>query len=164
MYTEDEIKKANKTCRDNRAVGINAIVPRIIKEMFSPKDQLTFLDYGAGKNAIHTMDLRKEGYDVTAHDFGKNFTKGIHDPNALKKKYDVVFLSNVLNTQCSENMLVETMGEIWTCLKHDGAAIVNYPNAPRLTNFSTEKMEKYLSTVFNVSKIPNKNVIWKLSL
>ena len=60
MYTEDEIKKANKTCRDNRAIGTNAIVPRMIKEMFSPKDQLTFLDYGAGKNAIHTMELENK--------------------------------------------------------------------------------------------------------
>ena len=100
--SEEDIKVANLTSRNKGAVGEQAIVPKWIEENVNKKSSI--LDYGAGKSAQHTERLSNEGYNVTAYEFGDNVNPNIHDVNALDKKYDVVYASNVLNVQNSEEI------------------------------------------------------------
>lgn len=136
-FTEKEIKIANATSRSNGASAINsdgairAIVPNFIFKNIEKYRDKTILDFGAGKDAIHTKWLRDNGLNVTAYDFGENCIEGIHDKNALNKRYDVIFASNVLNVQSSEEMMDATLCQIYKTLKKGGKFIFNYPASPR---------------------------------
>ena len=135
MFTMEEVRIANATSRSNGASAknkdgsIRAIVPKYVAEHVSKEDSI--LDYGAGKGALHTKWLREEGFDVTAWDFGDNFIDGVHEKDALSRKYDVVFASNVLNVQSSLNMFLETLSQMYDSLKPGGTLICNYPASPR---------------------------------
>lgn len=83
-YTPDEVEIANRTSRSRGAVGKRAIVPRLVPQYASQSD--TILDFGAGKDAVHALDLREQGYNVTAYEFGSNVDSKLHDMDALKKK------------------------------------------------------------------------------
>ena len=124
----EHIEIANKTSRANGMIGKNALVPKFVKQIVS-KDQ-TILDFGAGKHAMHTQELRSKGYNITAYDFGNNVTE-LHDPNALNKKYDVVFASNVLNTLSTVEDIEQTVSQMINCVEEDGILIVNIPASPR---------------------------------
>jgi 16S rRNA A1518/A1519 N6-dimethyltransferase RsmA/KsgA/DIM1 with predicted DNA glycosylase/AP lyase activity len=125
-FTEDEIREVNKTCKGG-FVGKRCIVIRWIEQNIPSSSNLTFLDYGAGKKALQTMQLREKGYNVTAYEIGKNFNSDIHDINALDKKYDLVYASNVLNVQKDLNMLIKTLEEIKSL---EGIFIYNIPKSP----------------------------------
>ena len=135
MFTMEEVRIANATSRSNGASAknkdgsIRAIVPKYVAEHVSKEDSI--LDYGAGKGPLHTKWLREEGFDVTAWDFGDNFIDGVHEKDALSRKYDVVFASNVLNVQSSLNMFLETLSQMYDSLKPGGTLICNYPASPR---------------------------------
>ena len=92
----------------------------------------SILDFGAGKLALQTRYLADNGFeDVTAYDFGSNLNDGIHDPDALSKRYDVIMVSNVLNVSSSEDMLRETLEDIRKACKPGTVIVCNYPGSPR---------------------------------
>jgi hypothetical protein len=104
LFREEDMAIANATSRSRGAVGAKAVVPKAARELIQEGDRV--LDFGAGKDAMHTKMLREEGFDVTAHEFGDNQKPGIHDPEALEKgPYDLVYASNVINVQNSDEML-----------------------------------------------------------
>lgn len=108
-----------------------------------------YLDYGAGYLAMHTAWLRSFGLNVTAHDFGRNFVVGTHDPRALASTYDVVFASNVLNVQGTERALRQTICELSLATDLEGQAIMNWPKSPRkLKTLKRDRLMLYLNTVF----------------
>ena len=162
--SEEDIKVANLTSRNKGAVGEQAIVPKWIEENVNKKSSI--LDYGAGKSAQHTERLSNEGYNVTAYEFGDNVNPNIHDVNALDKKYDVVYASNVLNVQNSEEILNTTLKEISDALNENGYAIVNLPTTPRKGFYEgltpsqgvvslEEKLRDYIGDIQRVGGIPS---------
>lgn len=140
-YTEDEIKKATRSCRTRGCIGARALIPQMVPQYAKKSDHI--LDYGAGKEAIHARSLRTRGYHVTAHDFGENFKKGVHDPTALKHRYDLVYASNVLNVQSNQRMLERTLDEILHVLKAGGIFLCNYPTSPRYVEVDGEILSTY---------------------
>lgn len=163
--TEEEIKIVNKTCRDNKVIGQNAIVPRVVEEFFSePANRLYYplvLDFGAGKNLIHARRLRELYRDISvfAYDIGDN-----HTPYHLTRKqiiaaspFSLVYASNVLNVQPSMEALVETIEFIR--LLCGGVAIVNYPVKPRKLDVDKDELVAILEQYFvKVTKL-DKNII-----
>ena len=127
--TLDYYRLVNATSRSSGAVGSLAIVPRVVPAYARKSDKI--LDFGAGKDAVQTMGLRAQGYDVTAYEVGGNFNPFIHDKNALNTKYDVVYCSNVLNVQPTRRYLDLLLTTIKKVLKRDGLLIANYPSGPR---------------------------------
>lgn len=165
MATPEEQEIAQKTSRNLGAVGAKAIVPKIVRQ-YANKDKDVILDFGAGKAASHTLSLRDEGYNVTAYDFSQSEH---HDPTALKRKYTMVFASNVLNVQGSEDMLMnDTLIPISRVLKTGGRFIGNLPSSPLkgLYNGLTYKeainlLESKLREVFSdVKKLEGSTPIW----
>jgi hypothetical protein len=134
VVSEEDIAIANATSRSSGAVGEKAVVPRVVASMVDKAQSI--LDFGAGKDAMHTQRLRGEGFDVTAYEFGSNINPALHDANALNRDYDVVYASNVLNTQNSDAMLEATIEQINSALKEGGTAIVNLPGSPRKGAYS----------------------------
>ena len=146
-FGEEETRIATRTARGAGVVGATAVVPRWVGENV-PKSK-KILDFGSGPPARHTMALREKGYtNVTAHEFGDNVQKGVHDPKALSKKYDVVFASNVLNVQSSEAMLKRTLKQICGSVKKDGLAVFNYPKEPRKAGLKVATVAGAIAEVF----------------
>ena len=152
MMTIEEIRIANATSRSNGASAknkdgsIRAIVPRYISSFVSKKT--TILDFGAGKDAIHTKWLKEQGFNVTAYDFGDNCVEGIHDKDALKKQYKVIMASNVINVSSSSTMLLETLKQIYDSLEYGGTLIMNYPASPRKMNLTATELEHIIESIF----------------
>lgn len=154
MFTMEEIRIANATSRSNGATAmykdgtIKAIVPNFVRKNISK--QRSILDFGAGKDAVHTKWLKDQGFqNVTAYDFGKNCINGVHDANALTRQYDIVFASNVLNVSSSSTMLFETLKQIHRCLMPGGEFICNYPSSPRKAAFDTAYIKSAIEIVFD---------------
>jgi hypothetical protein len=62
---------------------------------------------------------------VTAHDY--HAKPGIHDPDALKRRYHVVIASNVLNVQDSPRQLATSLNDIANSVDPAGGfAIANF--------------------------------------
>lgn len=100
------------------------------------QDGDTVLNFGAGKVnrdgvVPHSEVLRAMGARVTDYDFPGNQADGVHDPDALQRKYDIVMASNVMNVQQSAPMIAATLGSISRVLKPGGFAVFNYPKTPR---------------------------------
>lgn len=155
MFTKDEIRIANATSRTNGASAKNkdgsvrAIVPRYVAEYINKEESV--LDFGAGKDAVHTKWLRDQGFDIVAYDFGDNVIEGLHDKNALSKQYKVIMASNVLNVQSSMNMLWGTLRQIYDSLEYGGKLVCNYPSSPRKMNLTVSALEHILKAFFNGS-------------
>lgn len=152
----EQVLKANRTSRNWKTTAID----QVIRNLISKKDRV--LDFGAGKNAIQALRLQEEGYRVTAYDFGWNLNPEIHEPHALRRKYDVVYASNVINVQSSLDMLQETLSQVLGVLKSSGKFVANYPKEPRMLGFSEERMLKELKKHFqSIERYPGtKNIIW----
>lgn len=163
-FTEQEIKIANETSRSNGASAINpdgtirAIVPNFIFKNIEEYQDKTILDFGAGKQAIHTKWLKENGLNVTAYDFGDNCIEGIHDKNALDKRYDVIFASNVLNVQSSDVMMMATVYQIYNALKKGGMFIFNYPTSPRKTDMPEWEVIGLVSGMFKAEVVNNEGI------
>ena len=155
MFNEMEIKIANATSRSNGASArnkdgsIRAIVPKWVAE--NVKKDRTILDFGAGKEAMHTQWLREQGFNVTAYDFGANCIEGLHDKDALSKQYRVIFASNVLNVQSSVSMLMETLWQIYNSLERGGIFVCNYPSSPRKLVVPASNVASCIKYVFGGS-------------
>ena len=170
-YDEEKIKIANSTSRTNGASAINkdgtirSVVGRYVMDNIDKKASI--LDFGAGKDAVQTKALRDNGFeDVTAYDFGVNVKDGIHDPNALNKKYDVVFASNVLNVSTDEDMLRETLRDIKKAAKK--TIIFNYPGSPRKAGLTTEQVAKIIIDEYKAEPEivvgPKSTPVWRIDL
>jgi hypothetical protein len=125
VFSNREIELATRTSRGRGAVGMRAIVPRLVAEMATREDAI--LDFGCGKDALHARKLRERFLNVTPYDFESEFS----DPNALKRKYSLVYASNVLNVQVNEDMLHETIKQLKKVVAEGGRVIANYPASPR---------------------------------
>lgn len=163
-FTEQEIKIANATSRSNGASAINpdgtirAVVPNFIFKNIEDYRDKTLLDFGSGKNPIHTKWLRENGLNVTAYDFGNNCIEGVHDKNALDKRYDVIFASNVLNVQSSDVMMMVTVYQIYNSLKKGGTFIFNYPTSPRKTDMVEWEVIGLVSDIFKAEVVNNEGI------
>ena len=149
-YNADDVAIANSTSRNSGAVGKNAVIPRVAREVVdgiaskrgTGKGSLKVLDFGAGKAAAHALAMRADGYDVTAYEFGGN-VGGNHDPDAMKRQYDVVYASNVINVQNSQKMLESTLEQIAASTKPDGVAVMNLPQDPRKGAWSGKNADDF---------------------
>lgn len=169
MFTAEEIRIANATSRSSGASvrnadgTIRAVVPKYVESIVRKEDKI--LDYGAGKGAVHTIYLRENGFDCTAYDFGDNVTE-VHDKEALKRQYDVVFASNVLNVCSSLAMLIDTVKEICNATKDNGVAIMNYPSSPRKLVLDIAYMEHVIENVFKhkIARVGGTKsaLVWKI--
>lgn len=128
MLTDQEIEIANRTAHTRGCVGRWAKAPRVVARLATRR--MKILDYGAGPEAQHTETLRAMGFDVVAHEIGGNIRAGVHDPEALTRRYDLVMLSNVLN-QPSTAALDATLREVAGLVGVGGFVVANYPGRPR---------------------------------
>ena len=148
MFTKDEIRIANATSRSNGASARNkdgsvrAIVPKYVASFVSKK--VSILDFGAGKDAVHTKWLREQGFNVTAYDFGSNCVEGLHDKDALSKTYKIIMASNVINVSSSYDMLVGTLRQMYNSLESGGTLIMNYPASPRKMDLTAKELESII--------------------
>ena len=149
----DYIKTVNATYRATGSIGPKAIVPKLVPGVAKKTDRI--LDFGAGTKAIHTMALRQQGYNVTAFDIGANIDPAIHDPNALAKRWDVVYASNVMNVQPSRSDLAGLIGLFASIVKKGGALIANYPPSPRKSGLTVAEVDALLRMKFaTVARVP----------
>lgn len=144
--SQEDIDAANKTSRSMGAVGSKAITPRYVESIATTEDNI--LDFGAGKDAAHAKRLNGLGLNVTAYDFGNNVKDGIHNPDALSDKYDIVYASNVMNVQSGEDMARQTLEQIRDSVRDGGVAIFNYPTSPRYTGMSADDMKSVVVDIF----------------
>jgi hypothetical protein len=128
-FADDAVKIANATARAAGAVGARALTPRVAEQFFKPG--MRILDFGSGPEAMHAKAFVEKGHNVRAYDFGSNVREGVHDADALAKQHDVVYASNVLNTQSSPEMLRETVSQIHSTTAPGGRIVVNLPASPR---------------------------------
>lgn len=136
----DYEKFVNTTYRGHGAVGKNAVVPKYVAQISNYKDLI--LDFGAGKEAIHTLWLRSLGRCVSALDIGSNYDPKIHVQNLEKDYYHIVFLSNVINIQPTLTHFNIRIGEALYCLKGYGQLVFNFPTKPRKCLELTDKLIK----------------------
>ena len=146
IYNPSEIKFMNKTARSKGSVGPNAVVPRVIRSITKPEMHHIILDYGSGPKAIHTKELHKEGFNVSAWEIGENHNRFLHIDMVSDglKFFDIVFASNVLNVQ-GERHVHNVIKEVKSLLIPGGKAVFNYPNSPRYNNYNTRHI-KYMFT------------------
>jgi len=147
---QDDIELMNKT---SRLGDYTSVVTQYILKTFSPEQGLSFLDYGAGVLATQTKKLIEKGYNVTAYDMGKNVTP-LHDENALGKRYDVVFASNVINVQFTMEQLEKVLSEMSNASRE--YMIMNYPGSPRKfrgRNLSNKEMKEVIEKFLDIELI-----------
>jgi len=154
-YTDispEEIMKANKSSRSSGAVGPKALTPRMVLQYIKDtgNKNVKILDFGSGKDAKHTYALRDMGLDVTAHDFSSNINDDHHDSDALNKIYDIVFASNVLNVQGSEQMMRRTIEDVLKTMSNDSVFIANFPSSPRYGFETAKEAKDILEEFFDV--------------
>ena len=155
MFTKDEIRIANATSRTsgasarNKDGSVRAIVPRYVAQHIKKEESL--LDFGAGRDAIHTQWLRKLGFNATAYDFGENCIEGLHDKDALNKQYKVIMASNVLNVSSSMSMLLGTLRQMYDSLEYGGKLVCNYPSSPRKMELTARELANILKAMFGGS-------------
>lgn len=118
-----DIQVAMATSRSTGAVGKNAIVPKYIAKIAEGNK---ILDFGCGKSAAHVYAMRVEGIDVYGYDYhiaGSQIN--------LLDKYDIVYMSNVVNVQQSKESMENTIKMAWECVKQYGVMVFNIPATPR---------------------------------
>lgn len=151
MTSTEMIQKAISTARST-AFANKALVPRVISQfhglkvgdyaLWPHRRDCEILDYGCGKEQVHVKMLRERGLNVVGHDFSA--------PNseALGKKYDVIYASNVLNVQGDTQMLYNTLHEIKDLLNVHGVFVANYPQAPRYCPLTVFELLRDVRIIF----------------
>ena len=157
MPSLSQIFIVNRTARSAGAVGKNAIVPKVVEALSFFRSKAKILDFGSGPKAIHTKALRKKGLDVTAHEIGSNRDPNIHDRNALRRKYDIVFASNVLNVQPDQEMLMWTIDKMRKAVRANGALVANLPKTPRKMDITKDMIMKELKRYFKLVGVDKMN-------
>ena len=150
MFAQQDIQVANKTSRTNGAVGKNAIVPRKVREYLGAycDEEITILDFGAGKTAAHQQAMLQDGWAVTAYEFGDNVDPRFHNELALMQTYDIVYASNVLNVQSGFDMARATIKQVADVVVTGGVLFANYPASPRKSEITPKEMEWLLMEQF----------------
>lgn len=99
----------------------------------------TILDFGSGKFAQQTQLLRQAGYNAVAYDkwaHDEGAEPGLHDKDALSRKYDVVMAGNVVNVQENRKDLAHLLNQIANAVHPaNGMAIVAFTADPRYDAF-----------------------------
>lgn len=143
IYGSTEYAKlVNGTYRATGSVGPKAVVPKYVRAIAFVEDRI--LDFGAGRSGLHARQLREVGYHVDAYDIGNNVS-GLHlwsRPGI--RDYDIVYASNVLNVQPSEELVRKVLGEIKSYVKPFGKVVLNYPKEPRYSNLTTDEFVQIL--------------------
>ena len=148
--TTEEIKIANATYRRrgssvfDKDGNIRSVVAKFVAHNINKDKRI--LDYGCGSEFIQGNYLRQLGFNVYGWDIGANKPKDGVDK--LEQIYDVVYASNVLNVLSSISMLMETLDQIYGCLKCGGVFIANYPAAPRKMAIDSRCMEEVIRSRF----------------
>jgi SAM-dependent methyltransferase len=148
--TIEEIKIANATYRRSGSSvfdkdgNVRSVVARFVANNINKDKRI--LDYGCGSEFIQGNYLRQLGFNVDGWDIGTNKPKDCIDQ--LTQIYDVVYASNVLNVISSTSMLMETLSQIYDCLKDGGVFIANYPAAPRKMVIDGRCMEEIIQKRF----------------
>ena len=147
--TIQEKNIAMRTSRSNGASAYNAngtiraVVPIFVLNHIDKSKRI--LDFGAGKDMIHTKYLNQNGFNCTAYDLW------FENESVLMDKYDVVFASNVINVQSSIAMLNETLRQIYNALSNNGEFICNYPSSPRkMDDMSVNDIANVIHHIFGV--------------
>ena len=156
VFNSGEVILANKSCRDGQFAK-NRVVLDVVRQYAKKSDLI--LDFGSGRYAMQASILKKEGYNVIAYDFGNN-VRHLHDVNALTRKYDVVYASNVLNVQSSIEMLNTTLEQIQSVVKKRGKVIFNYPKSPRYLDLNDEKINGIMVDHFEVIQYNKSKHVW----
>ncbi len=156
--TDKEIKIANKTARSSGAVGSNALLPRIITGRM-PYRAATILDFGSGPKALQTKSLKDLGYiHVDPYEMGNNYDSEVHIDRTpeMINSYDIVMVSNVINTLSSLDAVKETLHQINWFLNFKGVALINYPQSPRkCKDLDKDKLMKLCMSEFNSVMVEN---------
>ena len=153
MFTQEEIKIANTTYRSkgssvfDKNGNVRSVVARFVANNII-KENAKILDFGCGPKFIQGKYLRSLGLDVDAWDFGANKPEECVD-ELVDGKYDVVYASNVLNVLSSESMLMETLNQIYDCLRDGGVFVANYPQSPRKMKVSAGDISNIIKEKFN---------------
>jgi len=130
-------RASGTTARDKNG-AIRAVVPKYVLQNID-KDK-TVLDFGAGKDAVQAQILKEEGFkNITAYDGDPRSNEDVIDKNALNKKYDVVYASNVVNVQRSEEEIRQLVKVLYSHAKE--TCIFNYPSSPRKAGLKTPEIQ-----------------------
>lgn len=147
LFHPDDLRTAAATCRSAGAVGGgHPAIPRLVAHLARP-GTTRILDLGAGKIAMQAYALRERGYVVDALDVGPNFNPDHHAITAFRRRYDIVYASNVINVQVSDHMLRTTVAVATALLAPGGMALANYPQDPRLLPYCTTEMGVRIAAV-----------------
>lgn len=162
MYTTEEKEMMMKTARASGAVGANAVLPRVLRTMIDGGFKV--LDFGSGPNAVQTMALRDEGFNVLAHDINPVKTTWHIEPHVSYHYYfDAVFASNVLNVQPDAQCIEDVVREVWHYVGRYSFALFNYPASPRKSGLTTAEIDAKLKEQFmDVERIRQIDD-WKIS-
>ena len=159
------IEKMNKTFR-KWPIELN--VTKKVSSILERMPDARVLDYGAGKVPDQARRLRERGYNVTVWEIGKNFVDGVHDPDALKKQYDLVYASNVLNVQKKEICLLYALKITRGVLDPNGYGIfvANYPEPRHMEDFSEGDVEYILQNMYSRIKTTGRDesIMWECHL
>ena len=141
------------------------VVSKLLASNYLCTHKKKILDFGAGFDAVQTKFLREKGLDVTAWDLPENRVKGLHDPKALKRKYDLIMCSNVLNVQPDLNHVINVAKQVHKLLAPYSYAFFNYPSGPHYAGLSSASTGEALTSVFeSVIRVPKEvvgnNVVW----
>lgn len=151
MFTNEEIRIANATYRSkgssvfDKDGNVRSIVARFVATHINKDKKI--LDFGCGPEFIQGKYLRELGFDVCGWDFGANKPKDC--VQELEQVYDVVYASNVLNVISSLSMLMETLDQIYNCIKNGGRFIANYPQSPRKMIISDKDLRDIIQAKFH---------------
>jgi hypothetical protein len=148
------------------AVGATAVVPKTVIYLGKLKKGMKLLDFGAGKGRPHADQIEAAtGARVNAYDFSLEGSEVF----LFEDGYDLIYASNVLNTQkvkddpTSPKFLEYTTNQFLELLnRNPGAEIIaNFPSEPRHTPslknkgeaMQTAEMTEWLEKHFEVRKV-----------
>ena len=135
-----------------RMTAVTKYVMTIVKPLVS------VLDFGAGIQACQTRILRDwKAPKTVCFDVPENMVEGLHDPHALRRRYDLVMASNVLNVQGTLGDLRRTLGQL--ALVTGQYMVCNYPGSPRfMPSLTLAKFRKELDRWFDeVYRVPGQS-------
>jgi len=145
MKKEDRQRMVNSG-RAGGFIGKDPVTWRHAAKEIEPYHEI--LDYGAGKNARQTKKYQAEGFNVNAWDLPENQATTLHDPQALRKRYDYVVASNVINVQPNISSVKNVLDEIYSVTNPGGKVVLNFPSSPRNSNLTPAGLEKMLNRIF----------------
>lgn len=155
------IAQVNRTY--SKSFSKRQMLPKIIIKKGLPTS-LSVLDYGAGKDLYGTELLRTYFDNVTAYDIGCNYIEGLHTLKALYFKYDIIMMSNIINSQPDEDSVINVLKEGWMALKKGGCIFCNLPLTPRKNTVNEKTLHELMGSMFGNVSIDYKNNVFKSTM